>query len=121
MLFRSGHAVTAPVVGQVIAVYAWGSDVSLATTPIDALNGTTGVKTLAHSAVLNSLALIASPAVTSATAGLKYYFNPVGLAQFFGGDMPKFWGLFTAHNHAGALAAAQSGLFSYYGITYTTV
>ena len=33
--------------------------------------------------------------------------------------MPKFWGLFLAHNHTGALAATQSGLFSFNGITYT--
>jgi hypothetical protein len=69
--------------------------------------------------VLNSLRLAAAPAVTVATAGLVYYIQPFSVAQLFGGIMPKFWGLFLSHNHAGALAAAQSGLFSFNGVTYT--
>jgi hypothetical protein len=106
-------------VGQVIQLYCWGSDVSLATTAIDVLDGTDSAETLGHVSVLNSLKFVAAPAVTVATAGLLYYIQPFSVAQLFGGNMPKFWGLYLAHNHTGALAAAQSGLFSYNGITYT--
>lgn len=114
----TGHASTAPTIGQLIALYCWGSVVSLATTPIDTLDGTDSAETLSHVSVLNSLRLAGSASVTVATAGLVYYIQPFSVAQLFGGNMPKFWGLYLAHNHTGALAASQSGLFSYVGIKY---
>ena len=116
----TGHASTAPTVGQYIGLWVWGSDVSLATTAIDVLDGTDSAETLGHVSVLNSLRLAAAPAVTVATAALVYYIQPFSVAQLFGGIMPKFWGLYLAHNHTGALAATQSGLFQYSGITYTS-
>lgn len=116
----TGHASTAPTIGQMITLYLWGSDVSLATTPIDTLDGTDSAETLSHVSVLNSLKFVAAPTVTVATAALVYYIQPFSVAQLFGGVMPKFWGLYLAHNHTGALAAAQSGIWSYSGITYTT-
>ena len=117
----TSHASTAPAVGETINVYVWGSDTSLATTPIDVLDGVDSAETLGHVSVLNSLRFGGSVSVTVATAGLKYYIQPFNIAPLFGGVMPDFWGLFLAHNHAGALAAAQSALFSYQGITYTSV
>lgn len=114
----NGHASTAPTVGQRIALYLWGSDVSLATTPIDVLDGTDSAETLGHVSVLNSLKFVAAPQVTVATANLKYWIMPFSVAAHFGGVMPKFWGLFLAHNHTGALAASQSGIWSYHGIEY---
>lgn len=114
-----GHATTAPVIGQTINLYCWGSDVSLATTPIDVLDGTGSVETLGHVSVLNSLRFAGAASVTVATAGLKYYIQPFSVASLFGGIMPKFWGLYLAHNHAGALASAQTGLFQYTGIKFT--
>lgn len=112
-----GHASTAPTVGQQIQLYLWGSDVSLATTPIDVLDGTDSAETLAHDSVRQSLTLVGSPTVTVATAGLKYYIKPFSVVDYLG-HMPKFWGLFLAHNHTGALAATQSGIWSYYGIKF---
>jgi hypothetical protein len=114
-----GHASTAPTVGQMIQLYCWGADTSLATTAIDVLDGTDSAETLGHVSVLNSLKFVAAPTVTVATAGLKYYVMPFSVAALFGGVMPKFWGLYLAHNHTGALAASQSGIWSYNGITYT--
>ena len=109
---------TVPTVGQMIQLYVWGSDTSLGTTAIDVLDGTDSAETLSHVSVLNSLRHVAAPAVTVATASLLYYIQPFSVAQRFGGVMPKYWGLYLAHNHTGALAAAQSGLFSYNGIKY---
>lgn len=114
----TGHASTAPTIGQYIGLWVWGSDTSLATTPIDVLDGTDSAETLSHVSVLNSLRFAGAATVTVATAGLKYYIMPFSVAQLFGGIMPKFWGLYLAHNHTGALAASQSGLFSYNGIKY---
>ena len=45
---------------------------------------------------------------------------PVSVASLFGGQMPKFWGLFVSHNHTGTLAASQSNLFFKTGVTVTT-
>lgn len=116
----TGHASTAPTVGQMIQLMIWGADTSLATTPIDVLDGTDSAETLSHVSVLNSLRPAAPAAVvTVATAGLVYYFMPFSVAAKFGGNMPKFWGLYLAHNHTGALAASQSGLFSYVGIKHS--
>lgn len=116
----TGHASTAPTVGQLILLWLWGADTSLGTNAIDVLDGTDSAETLGHVAVLNSLKLVGSAAVTVATAGLAYPIAPFSVAAQFGGVMPKYWGLFLAHNHTGALAASQSGLFSYNGITYTS-
>jgi hypothetical protein len=115
----TGHASTAPAVGQMIQLYCWGADTSLATTAIDVLDGTDSAETLGHVSVLNSLRLAGVATVTVTTAALVYYIQPFSVAQLFGGIMPKFWGLFLAHNHTGALAASQSALFSFNGITYT--
>ena len=114
----TGHASTAPTVGQVIQVYLWGSTVSLATTAIDTLDGTTSAETLAHASVLNSLRFVAAPTVTVASAALSYYVQPFSVAQRFGGVLPPFWGIFVAHNHTGALGASNNSLFSYRGIKY---
>jgi hypothetical protein len=109
---------TAPTVGQQIVLYCWGSDTSLGTTPIDTLDGTDSAETLSHASVLNSLRFAGAAVVTVATGSLVYYIQPFSVASLFGGVMPKYWGLYLAHNHTGSLAAAQSSLFSYNGIKY---
>jgi len=113
-----GHVSDAPTVGQYIGLWVWGADTSLATTAIHVLDGTDSAETLAHASVLASLRAVAQPTVTVATVGLAYYVQPFTVAALFGA-MPKFWGLYLAHNHTSALAAAQSALFSFNGITYT--
>jgi len=116
----TGHASTAPTVGQQIQVYVWGSNVSLGTTAIDTLDGTSSAETLGHVAVAQSLRLAAVSTVTVATAALTYYILPFSVAALFGGAMPKYWGLFVTHNHTGALGASQSNLFFKTGVTITT-
>jgi len=111
---------TAPTVGQSIVLYAWGANSSLATNPISTLDGVDSAETLPHASVLNSLRFVSGPTVTVATAGLLYYFQPFSVAALFGGVLPKYWGLYLAHNQTGALAAAQSTLFSFNGVTYTS-
>lgn len=117
----TGHATTAPAVGQYIGIWVWGADTSLATTAIDTLDGTNSAEALNHAAVLNSFRPGGAPIVTVATAALSYYVMPFSVAALFGGVLPKFWGLYVAHNHTGALGASNNSLFSFNGITYTTV
>lgn len=114
------HASTASTIGQYAGVWVWGSNVTLGTTPIDTLDGTAGAVTLSHAAVLNSLRLAAVCTATATTAGVVHYVLPFSVAALFGGQMPKYWGLFNAHNFTGALAASQANKFFKTGITYTT-
>jgi hypothetical protein len=115
----TGHASTAPSIGQQINLYVWGADTSLATTGIDTLDGTDSNESITHAGILNSLKTVPPATVTATTVGLVHYFMPFSVAQLFGGTMPKFWGLYLAHNHTGALAASQANLFSFNGVTFT--
>jgi len=116
----TGHASTAPVIGERIEIYVWGADTSLATTPWDVLDGTSSAETFTHAAARDAMCLVASPTVTVATAALTYPVLPFSIARCFGGIVPDFWGLFVTHNHTGALAASQSSLFSYQTVTPTS-
>jgi len=121
MVFCDGitAGASALTIGQMIRLYVWGSTVSLATTAIDTLDGTDSAETLTHVAILNSLRLVDQAVATETNANRVFYLQPFSVAQFFGGVLPPFWGLYLAHNHAGALAASQSGIWSYRGITYS--
>lgn len=89
---------TTPTANTTIAVYVWGSDTSLATTAIDVLDGTDSAETLTNAGVLNALKLGAAIAVPAATSDVAYPVLPFSVAQLFGGVMPKYWGLYVAHN-----------------------
>lgn len=118
----TAHASTATTAGQYIGLWVYGGDTSFATKVIGgsgAIDGVDGACTLPHVGVLNGLKHVASAVVVTTTAGLVYYIQPFSVRQFFGDVMPKFWGLYLAHNHTGALAASQSTLFSFNGVTYT--
>lgn len=114
-----GNTGSAPTIGQQILLFCWGADTSLGSSAIDVLDGSDSAETLSHVAVLNSLRPAGVATVTVAATSLFYPMMPFSVAQLFGGIMPKFWGLYLAHNHTGALNAGQSALFSYNGITYT--
>ena len=105
-----------------IIVYVWGSDVSLATTAIDTLDGTDSDETLTNTGVLNSaLHFAASIAVLATTDNIKYNIAPFSVADIFGGIMPKFWGLYVTHNTVSALHTTSANhVFHFNGITYTS-
>jgi len=108
---------TAPVVGQYIGLWIVGQNTSFATNPIAGINGVDGAAVLTNASTLNSLRFVSSAAVTVATGGLLYYFQPFSVAQMFGGIMPQFWALYMAHNMTAALGT-NTTRFSYNGITY---
>lgn len=111
---------TTPTANTVIAVYVWGSDVSLATTGIDVLDGTDSAETLTNAGILNALKWGASIAVPIATSDVAYEILPFSVASRFGGVMPKFWGLYVAHSTVAALrATTNTNSLEYIGITYT--
>jgi len=68
---------------------------------------------------LKGLVLARSAVVEVATAALTYWVPPFKIASLFAGGLPPFCGCFIAHNHAGALGAANNNLFTRRGITFT--
>ena len=114
---------TATVLNQVMGLYVAGQNTSFATNPITAagmIDGAAGACNLVNVSTLNSLRWVASPTVTALTA-ISYVIEPFSIAQLFNGVMPKFWSLYFAHNMDSALPAGLNNLFSFNGITYSTV
>lgn len=111
---------TTPTAARTIAVYVWGSDVSLATTAIDTLDGTDSAETLSNVGVLGALQLGATVSVPVTTSDFAYPVRPFSVASLFGGVMPKFWGLFVAHDTVAALrnTAVNTNSFAFVGIKY---
>lgn len=111
---------TTPTANTVIAVYVWGADTSLATTALDVLDGTDSAETLTNAGILNALRLGASVAVPATTSDVQYIVLPFSVAALFGGVMPKFWGLFVAHNTAVNLrnTSVNTNSFEFVGIKY---
>lgn len=113
---------TTPTANTYINVYVWGADTSLGTTAIDTLDGTDSAETLTNTGVLYSaLKLGATIPVIATTSDVVYNVAPFSVAQLFGGVMPKFWGLFVAHNNGAALHASDNtNFFSFNGIKFDT-
>lgn len=111
---------TSATAGTNICVWVWGSDTSLATTAIDALDGTASAESLTNAGVLYAALKLGAIATNQATASnVTYHFAPFSVAQLFGGVMPKYWGLFLSHNTGVALNGTGSNhAFSYVGVKY---
>jgi hypothetical protein len=112
---------TTPTANTSILVYVYGADTSVATTPLDTnLDGADSALTLTNTGILNALRLGASIAVPSAASDIKYPVLPFSVAALFGGSMPKFWGLYVAHNTGVNLRnnTVNTNSFEYVGIKY---
>ena len=110
---------TTPTANTTIAIYVWGAETSLATTALDVLDGTDSDETLTNTGVLNALKFAASISVPANTSNVTYPVLPFSVASLFGGNMPKYWGLYVAHNTGVALnSTAGNHAFEYVGIKY---
>jgi hypothetical protein len=111
---------TTPTANTNINVYVWGAETSLATTALDVLDGTDSAETLTNIGIRDGLRLGATVNVPAATSDIAYLVLPFSVAQLFGGVMPKFWGLFVAHNTAVNLRnnAVNTNSFEFVGIKY---
>lgn len=109
---------TAPSANTSILVYVYAGDVSLATTGVDVLDGTSSAETLTNVGILGALRLGATITVPAATSDVAYEVQPFSVAQLFGGIMPKFWGLYLTHNTGVNLrnTAVNTDEFIYAGI-----
>lgn len=110
----------APTTNTQINIYVWGADTSLATTPLDVLDGVDSAETLANVGIRDALRLGASINVPVATTDFAYIVLPFSVASLFGGILPKFWGLFVAHNTGQNLRnnAVNTNSFEYVGVKY---
>lgn len=111
---------TTPTANTTIAVYVWGADTSLATTPIDVLDGVDSAETLTNVGILYSLRRADAVFVPAATSDVQYEVLPFSVASLFGGVMPKFWGLYVAHNTGVNLrnTSVNTNSFDFVGIKY---
>lgn len=111
---------TTPTANTSILIYVYGAETSLATTAIDVLDGTDSAETLTNTGILNALRLGAAINVPATTTDVQYFVLPFSVAALFGGVVPKFWGLFVAHNTGVNLRsnAINTNSFEYVGIKY---
>ena len=111
---------TTPTANTIIQVFVYAGDVSLATTAVDVLDGTDSAETLTNVGILGQLKLGTVISVPAATSDVAYEVQPFSIAQLFGGIMPKFWGLYVAHNTVAALrnTSVNQNSLSYAGIKY---
>jgi hypothetical protein len=113
---------TTPTANTLINCYVWGSQVSLATTAIDVLDGTDSAETLTNTGVLASgLRLARQGIVLVNTSNVGYPLAQFSVRRALGLEtLPPFWGLFVAHNTGVNLnSTAGNHVFSFMGVNYT--
>ena len=115
---------TSPTASRQIVVYAYANLSSSSGTPTypDVLDGTDSAETFTSTNVMNSAVKFVAAMTTDATSDRAYYFGPVSVASLFGGSLPKFWGLYVAHDSGVALnSTAGNHKISYERIQAQTV
>lgn len=98
---------TTPTASRTINVYAYANLSSASGTPTypDVLDGTNSAETFTSANVQNTAVRFIASITVDATSNRAYYFGPVSIASIFGGSLPKFWGVYVAHDTAVALNA----------------
>lgn len=96
---------TSPTASRSINVYVYANISSSSGTPTypDVLDGTDSAETFTSANVMNSAIKLAASITSDNSSNRAYYFGPISVAALFGGSMPKFWGVFVAHDTAVAL------------------
>lgn len=111
---------TTPTVDKTIEVWLYGSVNDTPTYP-DVFDGTDSDETVTSVNVKNSCLRILQRIFVDATTDRVYWFGPVGIAQAFGGRIPKNHGLFVVHDTAVNLnSTGGNHVISYTG-QYNTV
>jgi hypothetical protein len=115
-----GIVATPTVIGQELRVYVWGQATAASASAIGTLVGADAARTVTNDTQV-SLRLGAAIAAQNASGGNTHYFMPFSVAALFGGNMPKFWGIFVTHNIGTVnLGASQASKIRMMGITYTS-
>lgn len=115
---------TNPTASRAINVYAYANISSASGTPTypDVLDGTDSDETFTSANVMNGCLRPVASITIDNTTGRDYFFGPVSIAALFGGSLPKFWGIYVAHDTAVALdSTAGNHKISYERIQAQTV
>lgn len=91
---------TSPTASRSINVYVYANISSSSGTPTypDVLDGTDSAETFTSANVMASAIRPATSITTDSTSNRAYYFGPISVASLFGGSLPKFWGVYVAHD-----------------------
>jgi hypothetical protein len=113
---------TTPAITGGLAVYVWGSDVAASATNLDVIDGVDSAESFTTTSLGATVKLASFTPVLVNTSDTTYQVALFSVAQLFGGAMPKYWGLYVAHNMTAALRtnASNTNSFTYTGVTYTT-
>lgn len=98
---------TTPVVSRSINIYAYAAYITVTGTPTypDSITGTDAAKTMTSANVQNSALKFVASITIDVTTERDYFIAPVSIASIFGGALPKYWGIFVAHDTGSALSA----------------
>ena len=91
---------TTPTVSRSINVYVYANLSTASGTPAyaDVLDGTDSAETFTSANVMNGSLKFVAAMTVDATSDRDYFFGPVSVASIFGGVLPKFWGIYVAHD-----------------------
>jgi hypothetical protein len=115
---------TTPTAATNINVYLYANISSATGTPTypETITGTDAAKSIVAVGNLQSGLRLACSITVAATTARPYSFGPISVASFYGGVLPKFWGIFVAHNGTAALnATATNHVITYERVQYQTV
>lgn len=107
---------TSPTAGKTLDVWVYGSIDDTPTYP-DVFDGTDSAETVTSENVRNSALKLLASMVIDSTNDRTYWFGPTGIAQLFGGGLPKNHGLFVTHDTAVNLNATASN----HALSYTPI
>ena len=111
---------TTPTVSKQIDIYVYAAVNDTPTYP-DVFAGTDSAETVTSVNVRASALRLLASIVVDATSDRAYWLAPTPVAQLFGGIMPRYWGVFVAHDTAVNLnATGGNHVLSMTGISWTS-
>lgn len=106
---------TSPTGGS-IDIYAYGSYDDTPDYPVN-ITGSDAAATMASENQRNAAVRLLASIQSDTTSDRTYSFGPLSLAQAFGGELPKFYGLWVTHNTGVNLNATATN----FQLSYTPV
>ena len=112
---------TTPTINTQIQIWVYASfDDAPSSTNIDVIDGADSAEDFVTVGRRNSAQKLGAVIeVTATTSDVAHFLAPFSVAQLFGGVMPKFWGVFLAHNTGVNLnSTGGNHVLEYVGIKY---
>lgn len=115
---------SSPTSARFIVVYAWANISSSSGTPTypDTLTGSDASRIFTSANVMAGIIKQVAMLTIDSTSSRDYFFGPVSIATLFGGVLPKFWGIYVAHDTAVNLdSTGGNHVFSYERVQFQSV